>query len=211
MNALAKVLIAFGLCTAAHAASAATINVTVDGRSGPWDQSVNPTLTYDTAALAPTVVRSSTGSLAAGTAYTIAFVGGETQTVSFYSQTDGRGYSNIQGGVGYPSQYVNYAPGEVSYLQELMGAFADNTGKVVGNPFLVGNFASVVAPTGASEILLGINDNHYADNLGALTVSVSGTNISAVPLPASAPMFGAAVLALGLLGYGVKRKKNAAA
>ena len=31
--------------------------------------------------------------------------------------------------------------------------------------------------------------------------------VSTVPLPASAPMFGAALLALGLVGYGVKRKK----
>lgn len=42
--------------------------------------------------------------------------------------------------------------------------------------------------------------------------SVAGRNIvTPVPLPASAPMFGAAVLALGLAGYSVKRKKAAAA
>ena len=211
MNTFSKMLLAAGLCGIAQAASAATIQTTVDGRSGPWDQSVNPTLSYDKAALGPTVIASPTGSLAAGTAYTISFSGGETQTVSFYSQTDGRGYSNIQGGIGYPSQYVAYAPGEVSYLQELMGAFADSTGKVVGNPFLVGNYASVIAPVGASEILLGINDNHYADNLGALTVAVSGANLSTVPLPASAPMFGAALLGLAGLGYAAKRKKASAA
>ncbi|MCW6513182.1 FxDxF family PEP-CTERM protein [Lichenifustis flavocetrariae] len=36
-------------------------------------------------------------------------------------------------------------------------------------------------------------------------------SVSSVPLPASAPMFGAALLALGAVGYGVKRKKAAAA
>ena len=34
--------------------------------------------------------------------------------------------------------------------------------------------------------------------------------LSAVPLPASAPLFGAALLALGAVGYGVKRKQRAA-
>ena len=42
--------------------------------------------------------------------------------------------------------------------------------------------------------------------------SVAGrTIVTPVPLPASAPMFGAALLALGLVGYGVKRNKSAAA
>ena len=31
-------------------------------------------------------------------------------------------------------------------------------------------------------------------------------NVSSVPLPASAPMFGAALVALGAVGYGLKRK-----
>ena len=35
--------------------------------------------------------------------------------------------------------------------------------------------------------------------------------LSTVPLPASAPMFGGALVALGAVGYGVKRKKAAAA
>ena len=45
----------------------------------------------------------------------------------------------------------------------------------------------------------------YTQNIGAISY-----NVSSVPLPASAPMFGAAVVALGLAGYGVKRKKAAA-
>lgn len=38
----------------------------------------------------------------------------------------------------------------------------------------------------------------------------SNVSVSSVPLPASAPMFGAALLALGGLGYAAKRKKAAA-
>lgn len=39
----------------------------------------------------------------------------------------------------------------------------------------------------------------------------SQPDVSPVPLPASAPMFGAALLALGAVGYGMKRRKSAAA
>lgn len=40
----------------------------------------------------------------------------------------------------------------------------------------------------------------YTQNIGEITY------VSSVPLPASAPMFGAALLALGAVGYGMKRK-----
>ena len=46
----------------------------------------------------------------------------------------------------------------------------------------------------------------YTQNIGSFNY-----NVSAVPLPASAPMFGAAILALAAVGYGVKRKKVASA
>lgn len=41
----------------------------------------------------------------------------------------------------------------------------------------------------------------YTQSIGGITY-----NVSSVPLPASAPMFGAALLALGAVGYGMKRK-----
>ncbi len=48
----------------------------------------------------------------------------------------------------------------------------------------------------------------YANlNLQSLTIA----SVSAVPLPASAPMFGAALLGLGAVGFGVRRRKAAAA
>lgn len=44
-------------------------------------------------------------------------------------------------------------------------------------------------------------------NLQSLTIA----SVSAVPLPASAPMFGAALLGLGAVGFGVRRRKAAGA
>ena len=47
-----------------------------------------------------------------------------------------------------------------------------------------------------------------SDNYGHNSVAVF--SVSAVPLPASAPMFGGALIALGAVGYCFKRKKAAA-
>ena len=51
-------------------------------------------------------------------------------------------------------------------------------------------------------------------NVGGFDASTLDTitvDVSAVPLPASASLFGAALTALGAAGYGLKRKKAAAA
>lgn len=53
-----------------------------------------------------------------------------------------------------------------------------------------------------------------ADNaIGTLTITpdVPGTTPSPVPLPSTAPMFGAALVALGAVGYGLKRQQAATA
>lgn len=52
----------------------------------------------------------------------------------------------------------------------------------------------------------GVNPTPPSGYAGTLSKA-----LSPVPLPASAPMFGAALLALGAVGYGVKRKKAASA
>ena len=133
---------------------------------------------------------------------------GYTQTVSYYGPSTIVGYTNIGGnGAGEPGHYAG-----PTYLQSLIGAFATSAGVVVGSPFAVSESAVYAAPLGATELLLGINDNHYGDNLGSLTVAVTGSPaVSAVPLPAAAPMFGAAVVGLGMLGMGLKRRRSATA
>lgn len=68
-------------------------------------------------------------------------------------------------------------------------------------------FTLTATVTGAPAALT-FTELGASDNIGNVLDNVS---VSAVPLPASAPMFGAALLALGAIGYGVKRKKAAAA
>lgn len=45
----------------------------------------------------------------------------------------------------------------------------------------------------------------------AYGTALDNVSVSAVPLPASAPMFGAALVVLGTIGYGLKRRASAAA
>lgn len=45
----------------------------------------------------------------------------------------------------------------------------------------------------------------------SLVATVSGGAVGTVPLPSSAPMFGGALVALAALGYGLKRRRGAAA
>ena len=94
-------------------------------------------------------------------------------------------------------------------------------------------FSSLLDPTtirySATPSIIGLADTstdgiHYGygefdgtslvsygfESVAGKAITITNTTLSAVPLPASASMFGAALLALGLAGYGVKRKKAAA-
>lgn len=68
-------------------------------------------------------------------------------------------------------------------------------------------FTLTATVTGAPAALT-FTELGASDNIGNILDNV---RVSSVPLPASAPMFGAALLALGGLGYAAKRKKAAAA
>ena len=95
------------------------------------------------------------------------------------------------------STLINTYPNQNSppVMQVPVGTWTTETGTFMtgaaGAYTLSFNFTS--GPTPAKDLLL------------------DGVSLSAVPLPASAPMFGAALLGLAGLGYAAKRKKAAAA
>ena len=87
----------------------------------------------------------------------------------------------------------------------------NSSGAIVGTPFLVGNLYSVAAPSGATQLLLGVNDDIFADNSGALRVQIDGPS-AASPVPG--PILGAGLPGLimafgGILAW--RRRRAAAA
>ena len=62
----------------------------------------------------------------------------------------------------------------------------------------------------ASTLEGRVNTAFDAVRLVSTSPAFEYANVSAVPLPASAPLFGAALMALGAVGYGLKRKGKAA-
>ena len=67
------------------------------------------------------------------------------------------------------------------------------------------SFTDFVSDLQANDAYFNIHTEAYPAG------EIRGNIVSTVPLPASAPMFGAALLAFGAVGYGIKRKKVAAA
>ena len=174
---------------------AAQIQVTVQGNQGPWSQSGNPQYGLGNNA-APMVISAASGiPFVAGGTITISYVSGQVYPgacgpTCVYADANGdTGWvaNNSSTGAGnYPSDYMTAYP---IYLVELVGTFAYNgiiCGQAAsgcsGEPFAIGDGpATFTVPAGANQLLLGANDNEYADNLGSWTVSISST-ARAVPL-----------------------------
>ena len=199
---LAASAAALSLVLGAGGASAAV--VTVDGTAGPWSTAANPGFGYadDSAETASTTV-----AVPGGDHVFISYVSGSTTTDGNLSATaDANGYCCLLGhGFNAPGNYTNRAPA----LMELVGVFTDASGVILGTPFVVGDgphFA--VAPAGASFLSLGVNDNQYHDNTGALQISVNAT---AAPEPSAWAMMLIGVGGLGGLLRAARRRATAAA
>jgi hypothetical protein len=52
-----------------------------------------------------------------------------------------------------------------------------NNGVIVGPPFPIRDTTSLTIPPGANELLLGVNDDVYFDNVGSNTVDITGPTI----------------------------------
>jgi hypothetical protein len=205
-----------GALVMAASAQAASTTVTVDSHDGPWEQAANPTLEYGTLPndnAAPASV-SSGFNFAAGGSFTITYMEGTTSNGLGSSSYDANGEQDYQIGVGYhydgssgqpfPGDFTLTNP---TYLSELIGTFANASGTVVGTPFALGDTATtVVAPSGATQLLLGINDDIFSDNGGYLKVQVDGPSaVGALPEPASWAMM---IAGFGMVGATLRRRRS---
>ena len=193
-----------GFC--AHAAHA--ITVTVSGNSTPWDQTVNPSFTFGSGIPdAPGIVTGADLPFASGDTLLIHVLsGGVSAFPPTYPIVDANGDVITPGtdpgayagpvndsagssGNGFPSKYMGPYPPDIN-LMELVGTFADSSGKIVGTPFFIGSDRTRIVPVGATQLQLGVNDDVFGDNGGSFLVSVSN-----VPEPE--------VWLLMLLGFGM--------
>jgi hypothetical protein len=222
-------------------ALAASVTVTVDGRSGPWDTSLNPSYSYgvpvngwDNYNWGPTIVynggltwyvTSGSGGNWGNTAYTMfsttggglpmtagdnltiqwlrdnvcGGAGGSAWTSGANGNTSWGVYSSPSGATTTPAVYIPPVQFPVNFM-ELMGVFADSTGKIVGDPFVIGNGPTTTSIPGNNlQLQMGFVDGWYNDNFATLQVTVTE---SPVPLPGAVWLLGSGLA--GLIGF--KRK-----
>lgn len=156
-------------------AGAKDYSVHVDARAMPWNIRMNPKRAYGygygdgkPAAMlwgARLVAGSRIRFTASGSTTTAAGGG------SFGPEGQSAWTAN-RGGALFPSWYID-TKARVAHLNELVGAFVDADGAIVGEPFVIGAQADIVVPGGAAAIAMGINDDNYTDNSGGLDVVVS--------------------------------------
>jgi hypothetical protein len=159
------------LLGSAPPAFAKDLTVKVDARSAPWSTGANPKLRFGLAdARAPKVIIDSAiipGGLltfkATGTTTTL--IGGTP-----FTPVGDTAWPADRGSALFPSHYIKSK--KLIYLNQLVGAFITADGRVVGEPFAIGEEATVRVPPGAAGISLGLNDDKYSDNTGALTVNI---------------------------------------
>lgn len=172
---------------------------TVAGTDMPWlsvNGGLNTNYQYGVGdGAAPTVVGASSGiSFAPGGTIAITYVSGLVSAGPGFPSTDANGDQSFitnantgNSGHVFPSFYFNHAS-YPTYLDELVGTFTNSSGAIVGTPFAVGDNASVIIPTGATQLQLGINDDILSDNSGSFTVNINGP--AAVPEPCSLVLVG---------------------
>ena len=212
-----------GIVLAACAVPASASIVSVLGTSSPWDPTVAPNGVFGTAG--------ATGPISilvnAGDSITIDYLDGVTSAfLGAPPSVDAEGYvggafgsgARMDGGpaltgigsaTALPSFFIDPTnSGPPIWLNALLGSFVDASGAVLGTSFATGNDAfMVVAPTGAVALLLGLNDDIFDDNSGALRVSVTGSSVIAgVPEPASWALM---ITGFGLSGALLRRRRGA--
>lgn len=168
--ALAAVLAPAAMVPAA--ASAKSITVQVDAKSGPWTAAANKKMPFGRDPGAPVLVPlpdilGKVSIYAEGK--TVSAGNGAVESIGVESKA----VDDTKGPHGkvYPSLYTP----KILYpanLHALVAVFVDAKGMIVGRPFVVGEGVRVEIPDGASAVSLGFNDVDFAGNSGSLKVVV---------------------------------------
>ena len=172
-----------------HVAQA--VDVVVTGNTTPWDQTLNPSFAFGAGIPeAPILVINTDLPFASGETLLIhALSGGVSAGPPAFPTVDANGAIITPGtdptayagpvndsagssGNGFPSKYMGPYPPDIN-LMELVGTFADSSGKIVGSPFFVGSERTRIVPVGATQLQLGVNDDFFGDNGGSFLVSVA--------------------------------------
>jgi len=168
--------------SAAVVVTGESTTVTVNGNQGPWQQSLNPNFNYGSDDNQPPVVVSAASGIpfTTGGTLTVAYVDGQVDVLpGQIPATDASGDSSdptnntvIATYGNYPSFFMNPNLYPV-YASELVGTFA-NDGVIVGPPFPIGDGpATFIIPSGANQLLLGVDDDYYVDNAGSWDIKVT--------------------------------------
>lgn len=151
------------------------LSVSVPGNTMPWLTSSNPSLNYGINDGRTPVILKHT--LIAGQAITITATGTVKPSDSRpYVGPDGQsgvltGDTLGSSGTYFPSHYVS--PNGTIQLAMLMGAFTDSFGVVVQAVAIGAGPITLTVPAGATLLQLGINDDHFSDNLGSFSATVT--------------------------------------
>lgn len=164
---------------------AANREYTVQGGTMPWlwvAGGLNSTYQFGIQdGTEPSVVSLAALNARPGQPLIITYVAGQICIGPGWPETDASGTRNTYANDGVastgrplPSAYMQQHP---INLSALVGAFTDKQGQLVAPPFTIndGPFTATIPP-GATQLQLGINDDNYADNIGAITVSVKRGN-----------------------------------
>jgi len=195
---------ATALSSVMASAAFAAITVSVDGKTEPWtyvDGGLNTGFQFGVQdGLAPVSVSFAGAGITAGGSWAVVYKSGLTNAFGPPPAVDQNGHvglvfkDNDPGSSGnfFPSHYMpslwSDDPGAGVFLNALVFAFTDDSGQIVGTPDamnVTGNAmdgytfifekGDSATPLGATHIQLGLNDDIFSDNAGALSVCVGSS------------------------------------
>lgn len=222
------------------ASAAVTVSVAGDSRPWNWDAgSLNTAYQFGAQdGSGPTVVSFASAGITPGGSWAVLFKSGLTGAFAGPPVVDQNGYvgspfkDNDPGSSAnyFPSHYMptlwSADPGAGVFLNALVFVFTDDDGQIVATPDAMEVFGDAIngysyvfgkggsaTPAGATRIQLGLNDDLFFDNSGALQVCVGAdfdacSNVAPVPEPATWSLL---IGGFACIGANMRRRRSVVA